>query len=103
MMATNMSSREFNQDTSRAKKAAQAGPVFITDRGRPGHVLLTIEEYERSRSRRVAVLTDRSFTIGRMGLIHSPLLCLARDAFMRLAFNGPIQRKTNELIADTRF
>lgn len=63
----------------------------------------TIEEYERSRSRRVAVLTDRSFIIGRMGLIHNPLLCMARDAFMRLAFDGPIQRKTNELIADTRF
>lgn len=23
------------------------GPVFITDRGRPAHVLLTIEDYER--------------------------------------------------------
>jgi prevent-host-death family protein len=42
-----ISSREFNQDTSRAKKAARRGPVFITDRGRPAHVLLTIEEYER--------------------------------------------------------
>jgi prevent-host-death family protein len=42
-----MSSREFNQDTSRAKKAAARGPVFITDRGRPAHVLLSIEEYRR--------------------------------------------------------
>lgn len=42
-----ISSREFNQDTSRAKKAARRGPVFITDRGRPAHVLLTIEDYER--------------------------------------------------------
>lgn len=41
------SSREFNQDTSRAKKAAKRGPVIITDRGRPSHVLLTIEEYQR--------------------------------------------------------
>lgn len=40
-------SREFNQDTGRAKKAAAEGPVFITDRGRPAHVLLTIEEYRR--------------------------------------------------------
>ncbi len=47
MTATTLSSREFNQDTSRAKKAAQSGPVFITDRGRPAHVLLTIEEYQR--------------------------------------------------------
>ena len=47
MTVTTLSSREFNQDTSRAKKAAQNGPVFITDRGRPAHVLLTIEEYQR--------------------------------------------------------
>jgi prevent-host-death family protein len=42
-----MTSREFNQDTSRAKKAAMDGPVFITARGRPAHVLLSIEEYRR--------------------------------------------------------
>jgi prevent-host-death family protein len=42
---TTLSSREFNQDASRAKRAAKKGPVFITDRGRPAHVLLTIEEY----------------------------------------------------------
>lgn len=47
MAITTLSSREFNQDTSRAKKAAANGPVFITDRGRPAHVLLTIEEYLR--------------------------------------------------------
>ncbi len=43
---TTLSSREFNQDTSRAKQAARKGPVFITDRGRPAHVLLTIEDYQ---------------------------------------------------------
>jgi prevent-host-death family protein len=47
MAQTTLSSREFNQDTSRAKKAAEKGPVFITDRGRPAHVLMTIEEYQR--------------------------------------------------------
>jgi prevent-host-death family protein len=47
MTITTLSSREFNQDTSRAKKAATEGPVFITDRGRPAHVLLSIEEYQR--------------------------------------------------------
>lgn len=35
MTATTMTSREFNQDTSRAKRAAESGPVFITDRGPP--------------------------------------------------------------------
>jgi prevent-host-death family protein len=44
---TKLSSREFNQDTSRAKRAAKRGPVFITDRGRPSHVLLTVEEYQK--------------------------------------------------------
>ncbi|HEY4115659.1 MAG TPA: type II toxin-antitoxin system Phd/YefM family antitoxin [Rhizomicrobium sp.] len=47
MAQTTLSSREFNQDTSRAKKAAENGPVFITDRGRPAHVLMTIDEYQR--------------------------------------------------------
>jgi prevent-host-death family protein len=55
MTITTISSREFNQDTSRAKKAAQDGPVFITDRGRPAHVLITIEEYQR--------LTGRPMTL----------------------------------------
>lgn len=41
-----LSSREFNQDTSKAKKAAERGPVFITDRGRASHVLLTIRDYQ---------------------------------------------------------
>ena len=47
MTVTTFSSREFNRDVTRAKKAARAGPVFVTDRGRPAHVLLTIEEYRR--------------------------------------------------------
>jgi prevent-host-death family protein len=47
MAITTLSSREFNQDTGRAKKATRKGPVFITDRGRPAHVLLTIEEYQK--------------------------------------------------------
>jgi prevent-host-death family protein len=47
MAVTTLSSREFNQDTSRAKRAAERGPVFITDRGRPAHVLLSIEEYQK--------------------------------------------------------
>jgi hypothetical protein len=47
MTITTLSSREFNQDASGAKKAASKGPGFITDRGRPAHVLLTIEDYQR--------------------------------------------------------
>ena len=47
MTITTLSSRELNQDVTRAKKAAKSGPVFITDRGKPAHVLLSIEEYQR--------------------------------------------------------
>lgn len=46
MTVTIVSSRELNQDIGRAKKAARQGPVFITDRGKPSHVLLSIEDYE---------------------------------------------------------
>ena len=47
MSITTLSSRQFNQDASKAKKAAKAGPVFITDRGQPAHVLLTFEAYKK--------------------------------------------------------
>lgn len=42
-----MTSREFNHDVSAAKRAASTEPVIITDRGRPSHVLLSIDEYRR--------------------------------------------------------
>ncbi len=47
MTTTTLSSREFNQDTGRAKKAAAKGPVIITDRGKPAHVLLSFDQYEK--------------------------------------------------------
>jgi len=53
---TTLSSREFNQDTSRAKKAAKRGPVIITDRGRPSHVLMTIEEYRKITGKKENIL-----------------------------------------------
>ncbi|MEI4271712.1 type II toxin-antitoxin system Phd/YefM family antitoxin [Klenkia sp. LSe6-5] len=42
-----ITAREFNQDVSAAKRAAGRAPVVITDRGRPSHVLLSIETYEQ--------------------------------------------------------
>lgn len=47
MSITTISSREFNQDAGGAKKAAEKGPVIITDRGRPSHVLLSFEDYQK--------------------------------------------------------
>ncbi len=55
MSITTISSREFNQDVSGAKRAAYNGPVFITDRGHPAHVLLTVEEYQ--------IITDKKESI----------------------------------------
>lgn len=55
MPITTLSSREFNQRASYAKKAAGLGPVVITERGKPAHVLLSIAEYRR--------LTDRALTL----------------------------------------
>jgi prevent-host-death family protein len=46
MTITTLTSREFNQGASEAKRAANNGPVFITDRGRPAHVLMSIELYQ---------------------------------------------------------
>lgn len=47
MTTTTISSRIFNQDVGKAKRAALNGPVLITDRGHFAHVLMTFEEYQR--------------------------------------------------------
>lgn len=55
MSITTLTSREFNQDASKAKQAAESGPVIITDRGRPAHVLLTFAQYKKLTSQRVKI------------------------------------------------
>lgn len=57
MPTTTLSSREFNQDRSKAKQAASAGPVIITHRGRPAHVLLTYAAYKKL-TRKQALIAD---------------------------------------------
>lgn len=44
---TTISSRDFNQDVGKAKRLARQGPVFITDRGRPSHVLMSFEAFRQ--------------------------------------------------------
>jgi len=56
MSISTLSSREFNRDASKAKRIAEDGPVFITDRGKPAHVLLTVEEYERITNKGVSIV-----------------------------------------------
>src|SRR3546814_12007603 len=52
MGMTTISSRDFNQGASRAKKAARNGPVYITERGKPTHVLMTIEDFHRRQGKK---------------------------------------------------
>lgn len=47
MAITTISSREFNQDLGGAKRAADDGPVVITDRGEPAYVLLRHRDWRR--------------------------------------------------------
>ncbi len=56
MKVTKLSSREFNQDVSRAKRAADKGPVVITDRGEPAYVLMRHEAYKRLAGKAQSVL-----------------------------------------------
>lgn len=81
MTITTLSSREFNQDSSRAKKAAEGGPVFITDRGKPAHVLLSIGDYRKLAGQEVTLaealaqpdVPDFEFTPPRAGgMIRAP-------------------------------
>jgi len=56
MSITTLSSREFNQDVTRAKKAAGHGPVFITERGKPSHVLLNLDAYQKLTHQRRSIV-----------------------------------------------
>jgi prevent-host-death family protein len=58
MTMTTLSSQDFDQDISRARKAASEGPVLITEQGKPAYVLLSIEDYQRitGKSRNIADL-----------------------------------------------
>jgi PHD/YefM family antitoxin component YafN of YafNO toxin-antitoxin module len=56
MSITTISSREFNQDVSKVKRSAANGPVFITDRGHPSHVLLTIGDYQKITDKKESIV-----------------------------------------------
>ncbi|XAS75673.1 type II toxin-antitoxin system Phd/YefM family antitoxin [Dermatophilaceae bacterium Sec6.4] len=52
---TTMSARDFNRDVSAAKRAADHGPVVITDRGQAAYVLLSAPTYEALTDKRSIV------------------------------------------------
>ncbi len=80
MTVTTLSSRQFNQDTAGAKRAAEAGPVIITDRGRPSHVLLAFEAYADLTKSRASIIdllwhpegADLEFDPPKMNLVLKP-------------------------------
>ena len=76
MSFTTLSSRQFNQNASRAKKAACEGPVFITDRGRPAYVFLTFSDYQK--------MSGQSTKIADL---------LAMAVFEDIAFDIPVSRE----------
>ena len=80
MNLTTITSRTFNQDASGAKRAAENGPVFITDRGKPAHVLLSIEAYRRLTGQQESIIdlladaeaAEVSFEPGRLSSLTKP-------------------------------
>ncbi len=53
---TTLTSREANQDFSRAKRASKNGPVIITERGKPALVLMSYEAYQRMTGRQPSII-----------------------------------------------
>jgi PHD/YefM family antitoxin component YafN of YafNO toxin-antitoxin module len=49
-------SREFNQDVSAAKRLARLEPLFVTDRGKPTHVLMSIDAFRRMSGQRESIV-----------------------------------------------
>ena len=76
-----LTSRELNHDVSSAKKAAQSGPVIITDRGKPSHVLMTYDDFNRLSGKRRSLiealsmsgLSDIDFSPERVEIVSRPV------------------------------
>ncbi len=47
MPITTIPGRKFNQDVAGAKRAADEGPVIITDRGEPAYVLIRHDAWRK--------------------------------------------------------
>lgn len=52
---TTLTSRAFTRDVGTAKRAADQGPVIITDRGQPAYVLMTHAAWRRLQGKRQRV------------------------------------------------
>lgn len=85
-----ITSRDFNQDVSAAKRAARIEPVFVTDRGRATHVLMSVEAYRK--------LTGHAETIVDLLAIAAPatapMVAGLRQARSDEAWDSPSNRRT---------
>ena len=61
---TTVTARSFNQDISKARKAAAAGPVIITERGKPVQVLMNIADYERLSGHKTSIIDLLAMRVG---------------------------------------
>lgn len=59
-MATTFSSRDFNREPGRIKRAAADGPVFITERGEPALAVMNYADYRRLTGEPVDILAALS-------------------------------------------
>lgn len=55
-----LTSSEFKQDLTQAKRLATTAPVFITERAKPSYVLLNIADYEKLTAKPVPPPRERS-------------------------------------------
>lgn len=61
-----MTAAQFNQDSARAKRDATQEPVFISTRGTPTHVLLSMTQYQHLTASGHMSLLD-AMTMGEVG------------------------------------
>lgn len=55
-MASTFTSRDFNREPGRIKRAAASGPVVITERGEASLVVLAFADYEKLKGRKRSLL-----------------------------------------------
>ena len=81
MTVTTMTGREFKRNIARAKRAAESGPVFITERGEPAHVLLSMENYRRLEGQNRSLVDSLSMAgLAEIDLIPAPVRIQNRPA-----------------------
>lgn len=87
---------DLSQSAGQAIEDAVLLSRLLTDT--PGPVAALVE-FERLRRPRVDALTRMVWGIGQLGQIHGRFACAARDALMRVLWNGWAQRNVYRLMA----